>query len=297
MNLDQPTRTTGEEVTLPYPKRTDRKRRTMLFEINSRDRNRRIYPNSSEFRFRFFRPLKDITQIQIAGGSIPSCFYNVNVGWNKFTFEEDSVRYTVELDPGKYTFLQIATELANQINTLPGISNKYNVGFSTITGKMSLNRISNNKPFRILFATGDFVDEIDANNTLQKINSPAHLFGFYKEDYSDNGTGIILSPYVADLDFLLTRVYLYVNHDNTQDLGIVERAVGRNHPHAILYMDTCNGNYKFLNKETYEPLFQAKPAPIARMATLDISLRDEFDRLIDLNGRDFTLLLEIEYCE
>ena len=139
MNLDQPTRTSGEEVTIPYPKRTDRKRRTMLFEINSRDRNRKIYPNASEFRFRFFRPLKDITQIQIAGGSIPSCLYNVNVGWNKFTFEEDFIRYTVVLDPGKYTFLQIATELANQLNILPGIKNKYNVGFSTITGKMSLN--------------------------------------------------------------------------------------------------------------------------------------------------------------
>jgi len=33
------------------------------------------------------------------------------------------------------------------------------------------------------------------------------------------------------------------------------------------------------------------------MTTLDISLRDEFNRVIDLNGRDFTLLLEMVVSE
>ncbi len=123
------------------------------------------------------------------------------------------------------------------------------------------------------------------------------MLGFDAADYASDSLGKVVSPYVAVLEFLLTRIYVYINHDNTQDFGFIERAVGRQQPHAIIYMDTCNGNYKFLNKETYEPIFEAKPAPIARMATLDITLRDEFDRLIDLNGRDFTLLLEIEYCE
>jgi hypothetical protein len=297
MNLDLPTRTSGEEITLPYPKRTDRKRRTILLEINSRDRNRKIYPTASEFRFRLFRSLKDVTQIQIAGGTIPSCVYNVNIGWNSFTIEEDGIRYTATLQPGKYTFQTLANELTSVFNNLVGIQNKYEVSFNTINGKTTIQRIANNKTFKLLFGSGDFVDLYDQGYSLQKINSPAYLLGFLNSDYTSNSNGLIQSPNVADLDFILTRFYLYVNHDNTQDLGIIERAVGRNHPHAILYMDTPNGNYKFLNKETYEPLFQAKPAPIARMATLDIALRDEFDRLIDLNGRDFTLLLEIEYCE
>jgi hypothetical protein len=297
MNLDVPTRTSGEEVTIPYPKRTDRKRRTILLEINSRDRNRKIYPSSSEFRIRLFRPLKDVTQLQIAGGTIPSCVYNVNLGWNSFTFEEDGIRHTTTLQPGKYTFQTLANEITSVLNNLSGIKNKYEVSFNTINGRTRIQRISNNKDFRLLFSSGDFVDLYDQGFSLQKINSPAHLLGFINADYTSNSIGVIQSPNIADLDFILTRFYLYVNHDNTQDLGIIERAVGRNHPHAILYMDTAHGNYKFLNKETFEPLFQAKPAPIARMATLDFSLRDEFDRLIDLNGRDFTLLLEVEYCE
>jgi hypothetical protein len=297
MNQDNPSRTSGQEITIPYPKRTDRKRRTVLIEVNSRDRNRKIYPNSTEFRFRLFRPLKDVTSIQIAGGSIPSCMYNINTGWNQFTFQEDSVNYTITLTPGRYTFETLATEIASTLNATSGIKNKYEIIFDSITGKTTLSRTSNNKSFAMLFGTGDFVDFYDAANTLQKINSPAHLLGFLNQDYSSDSTGSIESPYVADLEFILTRMYLYMNHDNNQDFGLIERAVGRTQPHAIVYMDTCSGNYKFLNKETFEPIFQAKPAPIARMATLDIALRDEFDRIIDLNGRDFTLLLEIEYCE
>jgi hypothetical protein len=297
MNLEEQTRTSGQEITIPYPKRGDRKRRTVLLEINSRDRNRKIYPNATEFRWRLFRPLKDITQIQIAGGSIPSCTYNINTGWNQFTFEEDGVRFTVDLQPGRYSFTQLAAEISSRLNSLSGIQNKYEVSFNAINGKTTIERKVNTKTFKLLFASGDFVDLYDQANTLQKINSPAHLLGFLKADYSSNSVGVIQSPNIADLDFLLTRIYLYINHENNQDLGLIERAVGRQQPHAILYMDTSYGNYKFLNKETYEPLFQAKPAPISRLATLDVVLRDEFDRLIDLNGRDFTLLLEVEYCE
>jgi len=37
----------------------------------------------------------------------------------------------------------------------------------------------------------------------------------------------------------------------------------------------------------------SSPAPIARIATLTISIRDEFYRLVDLGQHDFTLIFEI----
>jgi hypothetical protein len=55
--------------------------------------------------------------------------------------------------------------------------------------------------------------------------------------------------------------------------------------------------YKTFTQENFEPVFTATPAPIARLTTLTISLRDEFDRILNFNGRDFTLLLEIVYLE
>lgn len=296
MSLRQKPESSGQQVTLAYPKRKDRAEKTVILEINSRDRNIVQYPKPNEYRFRLFRPLKDIVQIQIAGGSIPGCLYNINTEWNIFTFLEGSRKWNVKIPPGRYAYETICTTLASLLNSLPGITNTYKVSIASLTGLFTLERLTGAADFGFLFATGDFIDFYDQNNTLQKINTPAKLLGFSRGDYLNSGSTIV-SPFVVDLDFLLNRCYLYINHDNTQDLNTIERSVGRQQPHAVIYFDELRNNYKFLNKETFEPLYSSYPAPIARIATLDISLRDEFDRCIDLNGRDFTLLLEIVYLD
>ena len=281
----------GQQVTIAYPKRSERKEVTQLIEINSRDRNIIQYPQPSEFRMRLYRPLKDIVRIQIAGGTIPGCLYNINTGWNQFTFQEGTRKWNVTIPPGRYTYETLCTKLASLLNTLPGITNTYVVSIDATTGVFTLTRTAGTENFLFLFLTGDSIDFYDQNNTLQKINTPAKLFGFGRLDYSNTGA-TITAPYVVDLDFILNRCYVYINHDNTQDLNTIERSVGRQQPHAIVYFDELRNNYKFLNKETYEPLYYAWPAAISRIATLDISIRDEFDRCVDFNGRDFTLLLE-----
>ena len=281
----------GQQVTIAYPKRSERREIVNLIEINSRDRNIVQYPSSSEFRLRLFRPFKDVTKIQIAGGTIPGCLYNINTGWNQFTFQEGAVKRNVTISPGRYTYETLCSKLASVLNSLPGITNTYAVSIDATSGVFTLVRTAGISSFALLFLTGDYVDFYDQNNTLQKINTPAKLFGFGRADYSNVG-GSIVAPNVVDLDFLLNRCYVYINHDNTQDLNTIERSVGRQQPHAIVYFDELRNNYKFLNKETYEPLYSAWPAAIARVATLDISIRDEFDRCVDFNGRDFTLLLE-----
>jgi hypothetical protein len=286
----------GQQVTIAYPKRSERREVSLLIEINSRDRNIVQYPNSSEFRFRLYRPLKDIVKIQLAGGTVPGCLYNINTGWNQFTFQEDTRKWNVTIPPGRYTYETLCTKLASILNTVPGITNSYAVTIDATTGVFQLQRVTGTATFGFLFVTGDFIDFYDQNNTLQKINTPAKLFGFGRADYFNVGA-TITAPYVVDLEFILNRAYLYINHDNTQELNTIERSVGRQQPHAIIYFDELRNNYKFLNKETYEPLYSAYPAPISRIATLEIALRDEFDRCVDLNGRDFTLLLEIVYLD
>ena len=291
------TQSSGQQVTIAYPKRNERRETTVLIEINSRDRNLNQYPTPSEFRFRLYRPLKDIVKIQIAGGTIPGCLYNLNTGWNQFTFQEGGKRWNVSIPPGRYTYETVCTTLASLLNSLPGITNTYVVVINATNGVFQLQRNAGAATFSFLFATGDFVDFYDQNNTLQKINSPAKLLGFGRGDYTSNSGSTITAPFVVDLEFILNRAYVYINHDNTQDLNTLERSVGRQQPNAIIYFDELRNNYKFLNKETFEPLYSSYPAPISRIATFEIALRDEFDRCIDLNGRDFTLLLEITYLD
>ena len=287
----------GQQVTIAYPKRNERRETSLLIEINSRDRNLVQYPNPSEFRFRLYRPLKDIVKIQIAGGTVPGCLYNLNTGWNQFTFLEGSTRWNVTIPPGRYTYETICSKVASILNTLSGVTNTYAITIDATTGVFTLTRTAGTASFGFLFLTGDYVDFYDQNNTLQKINSPAKLLGFGRADYTSGTGSTITAPNVVDLEFILNRAYVYINHDNTQDLNTIERSVGRQQPHAIIYFDELRNNYKFLNKDTFQPLYSAYPAPISRIATFEIALRDEFDRCIDLNGRDFTLLLEIVYLD
>ena len=291
------TRTSGQEFLIPHQQCRELRDRKILVEVNSRDRNIRAYPTSQHFRWRFQRPLKDVKSARICGGTIPTRIYNVNEPWNSFTLLEGTTKFKVTLNPGRYTLSSLAIEIGSQINSLSGITNQYSVIFSPTSDQMTITRDVGTASFSFLFATGDFVDLYDNNNTLMEINSPAKLMGFLKADYSDNGTGKITSPNAAELDFLFNRLYLYINSDNNQDLFTVERSVGRDAPFAIIYMDEISLPYKFFDKVTYEPTFISAPAPLARISTLDVEIRDEFNRIVDLNGRDFTILIEFTVSE
>lgn len=282
----------GQSILLPSITK-GRSRRTVLLEVNSRDRNVRSYPNSTDFRWKLFRPLKDVLSIQIVGGTIPTRFFNIDIGWNKFTFQESTTRYIVTLTPGCYTNTQMITELQRGLNAIAA-TNTYVVSQSPTTDQFTLTA-TGGAGFALLFGSGDFVDLYDNNNALIMINSPAKLLGFSAVDYTSTDA-IIVSPKAADAAFLTNRMYLYINQENNQDIATIERSIGKRSPYSIIYMDQTSP-YKTFTQESFEPFFQASPAPIARLTTLTLSLRDEFDRILNFNGRDFTFLLEIVYLE
>ena len=292
-------RASGQNILLPSIAKA-RIRRTVLLEVNSRDRNIRSYPTATEFRWKLFRPLKDVLSIQIVGGTVPTRFFNIDSGWNKFTFLENTTQYTIILTPGCYTTAQMVTELAARFNDLSGTtSNKYTFSISSLTDRITMTRTTSDENFSLLFASGDYVDLYD-NNSLNMMNSPAKMLGFGAADYNNNPfsdlSGTIVSPFAADANFLTNRMYLYINQENNQDIATIERSVGKKSPYSIIYMDQTSP-YKTFTQENFEPVFTATPAPIARLTTLTISLRDEFDRILNFNGRDFTLLIEFVYIE
>lgn len=281
----------GQGVLLPA-RTKERRSRSLLVEISSRDRNIRTHPSTSQFRWRFQRPLKDILSIQLVGGTIPTRFYNIDVGWNTFFFKERLATYTITIPPGLYTLTQLTTVLTTLLNAISGLSNTYRVYTTDTSDCLITQRLTGTANFGYLFADADLYD---LNNCLTMMNSPARMMGFMNDDYEDT-SGILISPNAADVDFLLNRIYLFLNHDNNQDLGTIERTVGKPNPHAIIYMDTKNP-YKTFTKDVFQPLFVSSPAPVARLTTLDINLTDEWSRPINLQGRDITLTLEVVYLE
>ena len=285
--------TTGQTVLLPEATAKKRGQRTVTVAINSRDRNLAINPYSNDFRWNLRRPLKDIVSIELLSGCVPADLYNVNTGWNQFTFGEGAIRRVLTLTPGQYTANGLATELQVQLATVAS-SNTYTVTYSDITKKIRVSAVGPNT-FTFYFGSGDHVDTIDTYTaSITSINSPTRLFGFDPLDYTGSSSTPIIAPHRADPDYCVKRLYLHINVDNSIELNRVEVGVGRKDCFHIIYMDsTQNNGYYFLNKDTYLPIYYSSPAPIARISSFYISLRDEFFRVVDLGNHDFTLVFEI----
>ena len=286
------------------PKRTTR---VIRVEINSMDRNYGKYPLSSEFVWQFPFPVKEVREVRLIGGTVPIPFLNIDSGWNKFTFVEKDRKYTVILQPGHYKITSFCSELETQLNTLPGIANTYAVSQIPNTGQISITATSGSYTFIFAFGTGDYTDVMDAQTkAILELRCPARFMGFGYADYWSNG-GKIIAPRTPNMWFSLERMYLYLNFDSTQDLRSIFRGAGRKEPSAILYNDELNTyNFalgdpslpiipltKYLNKETFDTNIVPAPAPLSRIAALEVSLRDMFYNPINTQGREISLLLEL----
>lgn len=287
--------TSGQQILLPESTRKQRKERRVTLAINSRDRNTVSYTHSNNFRWVLPRPLKDIVSIELMNGCIPADIYNVNTEWNKFTFGEDTPStWNVALTPGQYTPTTLATELQTQLNSL-GAANTYSVGFSDSTKKLTIHATAGTAIFTLFFATGTFTDTIDSyNGAINNIRCPARLLGFDTlKDYVSNSSNVLVSPFRVDTDYCIKRLYLHVNVDNSIELNRIEMGGGRRSCFHIIYMNNTTNGYYYLNTDVYMPVYYSAPAPIARIASLNISLRDEFFRPVDLGNHDYTLIFEI----
>jgi len=287
------TQTSGQSLLPKERPLGSRKTKSILIELNSRDRNYKNLINSNPFQYTFQSPLKDIRSIELIGGTIPSKPMNIHSKNNSFIFVESGVRRSIAIPVGYYTEEALIAELGILLST--GRST-YSVA-KTSLGRLMILQTSNPQPFELLFISATRPDVLDpVNGALLEMNTPALLLGFDMSDYNSEG-GIIISPYPMDLHANLTRLYLYMNFQNSLDLSCISRGAGRRSPFAILYLDTDVNGYKFLNKETFSPISYSLPQPIGRLNSIQVDFRDEFHQLVDFNGKDFTLLLECTVLE
>ena len=287
------TETSGQSLLLKERPLASRKTKSILIELNSRDRNYKNLINSNPFQYTFQSPLKDIRSIELIGGTIPAKPMNIHSKNNSFIFVESGVRRTITIPVGYYTDAALLEELACLLSA--GRST-YSVMKSSL-GRLIIVQTCSPQPFELLFLSATRPDVLDpVNGALLEMNTPALLLGFDMSDYNSE-CGSIISPYPMDLHANLTRLYLYMNFQNSLDLSCISRGAGRRSPFAILYLDTDVNGYKFLNKETFSPISYSLPQPIGRLTSIQVDFRDEFYQLVDFNGKDFTLLLECTVLE
>jgi hypothetical protein len=286
----------GQHVLMKDQSKIKKAVRHTTIVINSRDRNFLTYPNPNSFRYTLRRALTNIMSIELMNGSFPGYIYNIDIGWNKFNFQEGTTIYTVTLTPGLYTEINLAAELQIQLNAIIGISNSYTVSFISTTFIMSVVRATGTASFGFLFSSGAYKDEIDYNNlAILSINTPARHFGFGLNDYFDKA-GTLSGLLPMDVQNFTNKAYLHLESDG-KNLARMEVGAGKQDCYHILYINPGEKNYIFLDKETDHSIFVSSPAPLARVKTLELSIRDEFNRLLNINHREFSFIFEFAHLE
>jgi hypothetical protein len=287
--------TSGQQVLLSERDRKKVLRKTTVV-VNSRDRNIVAYPDTHTFRFALRRPLKEIVSVELVGGCVPGLIYTINIGWNKFSFKEGSIIYDFEIAPGLYTEDTLAQALQDTLNSYPAMLNTYVCSVGPITHRLTVERDVGVTPFSFLFYSGTYKDEFDMNGIhILAVNTPARFLGFGYSDY-DDVDGVILAPVAMDAENFLNRIYLHINAESTTELHRMEVGAGGRDCFHIFFFSPGQ-RYYFLNMETETPVYVSKPAPIARLSFLDIAIRDEFYRPLDLQNRDINLVFEITHLE
>lgn len=84
---------------------------SFMFYIDSRHRNRAIYPNPNEYAIQFSTPFRNVYSIQVVDSLIPRTHYNVDVYSNRFTYEikrhQEVLDYRINVPIGNYSADQL----------------------------------------------------------------------------------------------------------------------------------------------------------------------------------------------
>jgi hypothetical protein len=265
------------------------KERQVRVEVSSNDRDVCTWPATAEFAWTFPYPLKNVRSARIVGGVVPVPLYTIDAPWNTFTFQTSTgSRKAVSFQPGTYTAATMASSLAGLLTAADGV-NTYTTALDPITGLLTITS-SGSGGFGLLFGTGDYKNTYDPG--LQALKNPAFVMGFVDKDATTAGTTLtaVYPPAVGPL----TRLYIYVNYDATMDMRSVLRGAGKEEPTGILYCsdtDTVVANWKSLHHDSFDFVLEPNTI-IPRIRTMNITIRDEFYSIVNLNNRPVNLLFE-----
>ena len=95
---------------------------SFLFYIDSRHRNRLLYPNPNEYAIQFATPFRNVHSIQVVDSLIPRTHYNVDIYSNSISYavyiNEEMVKYRVDIPIGHYNSDQFMSLMNQKLENL-----------------------------------------------------------------------------------------------------------------------------------------------------------------------------------
>lgn len=241
------------------------------YVIDSKDRLNYTLTSSNNFRVDLSNMVPGrISAYGLKSAVIPKTNYNIPAIRNTFTFNDGVADYTITITPGNYTMTQLLTEIVTQLNALG--PNTFAITYSDISGKTTWTTTG---PAMVINPS------LDASQ-----GSILYKMGFVP---GVSYTGVsITSPNVANISGVKTayiRIKQLTQYIRNTTNSMMNFKVDLSCPFgSIIY---------FADEAKYHQYFIGNKDNISSLGSFDIALTDEYGAYLDLNGSDWSFVLQL----
>lgn len=240
---------------------------SVTWVINSRSRLNPNTSTSTNFKFSVNKNINRITKVNVASVQIPFTYYAINSSNNKLTFNGGIV--SIQISPGNYNISSLILELTNKINTAFN-DNTTSITYSNSTFKLTISR---GTAF-IVDSANDIAASTLASNLGFRVSSPSNLSAT-----SDSSINLSGPKYITIDSIYLTRLLntrMIYSDDSLSDTL------------AVVPVDVSPGDTITTSKVT-NTVMLGKKTKILSTDIIDISIKDEYRNILDLNGNDISI--------
>jgi hypothetical protein len=230
--------------------------------INSKNKTR---GDNNNFYISFDEPIMNVHEIKLLHVNIPVTWYNINQYNNVINFNEGGPDLQASLPQGNYTVADLQTQIKTSMEAVGALT--YTVTYSNVTMKLTI--------------TGSGVYSLNFNNNSSEI---WQMLGYDNINYPSLLSQV--APNVIDLTpikqilIMIPELGLIGRSSNTNNEYTFIVPVNVNRSEVINYNDNINFNQHKLGYER-------------DIINLHVMLKDQNNRLIEFNGSNINLLIQI----
>lgn len=237
--------------------------------IDSKDRENYLSTSSSNFRIDLANPINGrVVAYGLKSAIIPKSTYNIPAVRNTFTFNDGISTFTITVPAGNYTMTDLLSTVESLLNALG--PNTYTLTYNSTSGKVNF---TSGASFTIN-------PSLDASQ-----GSVLYKLGF-NPGVSYTGTNVT-APNVADISGIKAayiKIKQLTQYMRNTTNSVLNFKVDLNCPFGSIIF--------FADEGRYHQYFNSNKDNIGQIGFLDVTLVDEYGTQIDLNGRDWSFVIQ-----
>lgn len=222
------------------------------------------YGSSSNFNIILDEPIK-VDEVRLLHSRIPVTWYNIDSFNNNILFNEGAGNLTATIPVGNYAISELVSEIKTQMDIVG--SDTYTVTYNTKTMKLT---IASTGTFSLLFNTS--TSEIWEMIGFTKTNTSVGA--------SHTGTNVIDLVRIKYIQIIIA------------ELGLFGRSTNTNYEYTFIIPVTENRSdiLHFNDENNFNQLQRLNGRIVNNM---NIILRDQKNRTINLNGSEISILIAL----